>query len=141
MNVSPPLVLRLRGANARIGNAIDALNGFADRARLSEELRHDVLVIVDEVLSNLHQHGGVGTGDLEVDLRIAIEEDRLVLRFTDSGSPFDPLSAQAPDLEIPVGQREPGGLGIVLIRALTDSQRYLREGSRNVLVLTRAVAR
>lgn len=141
MTIPPALELRLQGANASFGDAIDAVNGFADRARLPEELRHDVLVIVDEVLSNVLRHGGTGVGDLEVDMRMAIEDDTLVLRFADSGSPFDVLSVKAPDLEIPVGQRPAGGLGMVLIRALTDTQRYLREGGRNVLVLTRAVVR
>jgi serine/threonine-protein kinase RsbW len=141
VTVPPALELRLRGANAGFGDAIDAVNGFADRAHLPAELRHDVLVIVDEVLSNVLRHGGTGVGDLEVDMRMAIEDDTLVLRFADSGSPFDVLSVQAPDLDIPAGQRPAGGLGLVLIRALTDTQRYLREGGRNVLVLTRAVVR
>lgn len=141
MTAPPALVLRLRGANVRIGNASEALNEFADSARLPEELRHDVLVIVDEVLSNVLRHGRDGGGDLDVDLRMAIEEDTLVLRFADSGPPFDPLSVAAPDLQIPVGERPAGGLGIVLVRALTDSQRYLREGGRNILVLTLQVAR
>ena len=140
MTAPPALVLRLRGTNARIGNASEALNGFADSARLPEELRHDVLVIVDEVLSNVQRHGH-GGGELDVDIRMAIEDDTLVLRFADSGPPFDPLSATAADLQIPVGKRRAGGLGIVLIRALTDSQRYLREGGRNILVLTISVAR
>jgi serine/threonine-protein kinase RsbW len=135
------LAMRMREGDATFGIAIDAVSDFAERARLPAALRHDLLVIVDEVLSNLRRHGGAHGSGLDVDMRMAVEEDTLVLRFADSGAPFDPLSVQAPDLETPVAQRRAGGLGIVLIKALTDSQRYLREGGRNVLVLTRSVAR
>lgn len=141
MNVVQPMVTRLRGGDATVGGALESVNGFADRAGISDELRSDLLVIVDEVVSNLLKYGGVKREELDLEIRASIEGSDLVLRFSDSGLPFDPLSAKAPVLEIPVEQRRNGGLGIHLIRTLTDSQRYARENGRNVLVLTRSIAR
>jgi sigma-B regulation protein RsbU (phosphoserine phosphatase) len=134
-----PLLLRLLGAEVKFSNAINPLKDFAERAGLPEELRNDVMVIVDEVLSNVVQHGGKAREQVELEIRLSIEDRALVLRFADSGTPFDPLSAAAPAPELAASERPPGGFGIHLVKALTDSQRYARENGRNVLVLTRSV--
>lgn len=139
MNIVPPLVRRLKGGDVTVGRALESVTGFADRAGISGELRSDLLVIVDEVVSNLLKYGGVKREELDLEIRASIEGSELVLRFCDSGRPFDPLSVKPPPLEIPVEQRPDGGLGIHLVKALTDSQRYVREDDRNVLVLTRSI--
>jgi anti-sigma regulatory factor (Ser/Thr protein kinase) len=141
MNTVPPMVTRLRGGEATVGRALESVSGFADRAGIPDALRSELLVVVDEVVSNALKYCGVKREELDLEIRASIEGGDLVLRFSDSGLPFDPLSVKSPDLEIPVEQRQEGGLGIHLFRALTDSQRYLREGGRNVLVLTRSLAR
>jgi len=141
MNAAPRMVTRLRGGDATVGRALEAVGGFADRAGIPDELRSDLFVIVDEVVSNLLKYGGVKREELDLEIRASIDETNLVLRFSDSGLPFDPLSAKAPALDIPVERRREGGLGIHLFRALTDTQRYVREDGRNVLVLTRSIAK
>jgi anti-sigma regulatory factor (Ser/Thr protein kinase) len=50
---------------------------------------------------------------------------------------FDMLARPAPDLTVDAAQRQMGGLGIPLIRALMDNATYHREGARNILRLTR----
>jgi anti-sigma regulatory factor (Ser/Thr protein kinase) len=135
------LHLRLKGADATSGNAIRAVAAFADGAGLPTELRGDLLVIVDEVVSNTLKYGGMKRGQIEVEIRASIEGRVLELRFADNGRPFDPLQAAAPALDLPLARRPAGSLGIHLVRALTDTQRYAREGGCNVLVLTRSIAR
>jgi anti-sigma regulatory factor (Ser/Thr protein kinase) len=141
MTIVPPMLARLKGADASVARAIESLERFAHRAGLPQELRNDLSVIVDEVVSNLLKYGGVKREELDLEIRASIEGSELVLCFTDSGPPFDPLSAKAPVLELPIEERLSGGLGIHLFRALTDSQRYARENGRNVLVLTRSIGR
>jgi len=58
----------------------------------------------------------------------------VVMTTRDDGVAFDPLAA-APDLDAGLDDRKLGGLGIHLIREMTDAQRYRREGGWNVLVV------
>lgn len=132
--------VRLQGAQATSSEAMRAVESFADKAALPAGLRNDLLVVVDEVVSNALHYGGVARGALELDIRASITGGVLELRIADNGLPFDPLAAAAPALDPPLATRPAGGLGIHLVRALTDTQRYTREGGRNVLVLTRALA-
>jgi len=60
-----------------------------------------------------------------------------VLEFRDRGRPFDPLTADAPDLDLSPEERPPGGLGLALVRALVDDARYERRDAANVLRLVK----
>ena len=140
MKALPPMEVRLKGPRATSSEAMRAVDSFAETAALPPELRNDLLVVVDEIVSNALKYGGVERAALELDIRVSISGGVLELRIADNGLPFDPLAAAAPALDQPLAIRPAGGLGIHLVRALTDSQRYVRAGGRNVLVLTRALA-
>ena len=54
---------------------------------------------------------------------------------SDTGTPFDPLSAADPDLDAHIDERPVGGLGLYLIRSLAQDIRYRREGDTNLLTV------
>jgi anti-sigma regulatory factor (Ser/Thr protein kinase) len=72
-----------------------------------------------------------------VELRVSFTDAAALLEFRDQGRAFDPLGEPPPDLDVPPEERVPGGLGLVLLRALVDEARYEREGSTNVLRLVK----
>lgn len=118
-----------------------ALDQICTRAGLSDDLRNDLQVVLDEVCSNVFRHAYVAapqTGALRFIVRCppgAIE-----LTFIDQGCAFDPLSLPPPDLTLSLDDRPLGGLGIHLIRQMTDHQSYRHspaEGNR--LSLTKLV--
>ena len=135
-----PMAVHLKGTQVTAGNAIDRVDALGRGAGLPEALRNDVLVVVDEIVSNVLKYGGVEREQLEVGIELSVERGVLALRFTDNAAPFDALSASAPRLDLPAQERAAGGLGIHLVKSLTDAQRYARENGRNVLTLTRAFA-
>jgi len=106
----------------------------ADDAGLPEARGLDVKLAVEEALLNVCIHAyGTGGGDLT--LRTERTGEGFVVEIEDSGSPFDPLSVAAPDTSAPLESREVGGLGILLVRRVTDLVRWRREAGRNVLTL------
>ncbi len=70
-------------------------------------------------------------GRAEISLRR--EGGRLHIRFTDDGAPFNPLDAPEPGLEGDAEKRAVAGLGVHLVRELTDAAAYRREAGRNIL--------
>lgn len=64
--------------------------------------------------------------------------DIVEITVEDDGPPFDPLARPAPDLRLPLEARSPGGLGIVLVRALMDDVRYTRT-TRNILTIRKQI--
>lgn len=98
--------------------------------------RHDALLIVEEVLCNVLDHGFDPDAPGQVTLRLAFDGPLLELEFRDNGRPFDPLAQAAPDLDADIVERPVGGLGVHLIKELSQSAHYRREGMDNVLSLT-----
>jgi len=91
---------------------------------------------VEEALANICLYA-YPNGSGEVEVRCTQDDTRhFMIELIDSGIPFDMLARPAPDFTADVAQRQLGGLGIPLIRALMDNVTYHREGARNILRLT-----
>ena len=62
----------------------------------------------------------------------------VVATVIDNGGAFDPSEAPEPDVSLPLDKRDPGGLGILLIRRMVDRVEYRRVGNENRLRLEKA---
>jgi serine/threonine-protein kinase RsbW len=99
-----------------------ALTGLARTRALSQEVVADLKLALTEACSNSVRHayeeGRLGV----VQIRYELSPDRFVIEVDDEGSGFDPQTIQRAQKEL-----DEGGLGIAIIRALTDE---LEIGSR-----------
>jgi serine/threonine-protein kinase RsbW len=89
---------------------------------------------IEEWATNVCRHAYHGEGGT---LSVAVRRDgeALVVELSDEGSPFDPTAAAEPDVSLPLAERMPGGLGLLLMRRMVDELRYRRDGHRNVVTL------
>jgi serine/threonine-protein kinase RsbW len=96
----------------------------------------EIELAVEEAFANICLYAYPDSSG-EVEVRCTRDETRhFLIELIDSGIPFDGLARPAPDLTVDASQRQIGGLGIPLIRALMDNAAYHREGARNILRLT-----
>jgi serine/threonine-protein kinase RsbW len=97
----------------------------------------DMLLAVDEATTNIIVHGYRGCrGTIEVVVEHA--SGALVVRLRDEADPFDPCCVPPPDLDLPLEQREPGGLGVHLMRQVVDEVSHRPMGERgNELTLVK----
>ena len=92
-----------------------------------------MLNAADEVMSNIVNYSGAKGYRVEAERA----PDRLRLRFSDDGRPYNPLSHIDPDTHAAIEDRPIGGLGLVVVKRLADRVAYSRENDRNVLTLIR----
>jgi serine/threonine-protein kinase RsbW len=93
-----------------------ALTGIAGLRQLSEETLHDLKLALTEACTNSVRHAYHGGRQGTVEILYELQPDRLAVEVGDDGPGFDPearLNGEDEDLE-------EGGLGIAIIRALTD---------------------
>ena len=135
------LALELRATLDDLARASESVRGFCEARGVPADALHDVLLSLDEVVSNIVTHGYRGDASGRITVRLALESDHVRLEIRDEAAPFDPLGAAPPDFQVSADARPPGGLGVYLARALTDSMEYERAGGENRLRLTRALRR
>ena len=77
----------------------------------------------------------------EIELKIqrssrshTLTERKLNVTLTDNGVPFDPTSSECDTAKV-IEERQMGGLGISLLRQITDEQHYQRTDERNQLTI------
>lgn len=97
--------------------------------------RANVMTALDEVLANIVHHGLKDVAGT-IELTMGRDEQHVVAHVADTAGPFDPLLMPPPDTTLPMEKRKVGGLGIALVRALTDEVAYDRRDGRNHLTLT-----
>lgn len=99
------------------------------------ELEQTLLLVCEEVFANIVNHGYCDSDEHAIEIKVYRDAHRVILKFKDDGLAFNPLQQQAPQLGLPVAQAPVGGLGLTLIRQLSDELNYHREDNYNILSL------
>lgn len=104
----------------------------AELAGLHPKRLTQLELVVEEAVINICNYAyEVPPGDITA--RVYDDGKKFVMEFEDGGIPFDPLAAAEPDIKLGLDEREAGGLGIFLIRRMTDEVHYRRTDGRNIL--------
>lgn len=105
----------------------------------SEDSVVDLVQAVDEAATNVIVHGYAGQPGA-IDLTVEQRGSDIVVQLADGCPPFDPTTVPEPDLSSRAEHPKPGGMGVHLIRAATDSFNHQsRGGWGNVLTLVRTL--
>jgi len=149
--------LRLPARESSLPDLMRLAQDCAGRAGLDELTVQRVELVLEEALANIIHHAysqnapaapaapSAGLLDetphtCDVALDCAVEPGALTLTITDWGPPFDPVRPTehdadlAANLEADLDSRAPGGLGLILIRSMSQAA-YRRERGANVLTL------
>ena len=62
------------------------------------------------------------------------------ITFTDSGTPYNPLEREDPDVTLSAEERQIGGLGIYIVKKSMDSVSYEHRDNNNVLTISKRIA-
>jgi len=106
----------------------------ARSASLPEERLWKLELALEEALVNVFRYAYPPGRSGPVEVGWSVEATgRLSVTIRDTGQPFDPLAREPPDLTSAIESRPEGGLGIYLLRQVTDGVAYRREEGMNQL--------
>jgi phosphoserine phosphatase len=98
-------------------------SGFFAQEQLDPSLLSAVDFAVEELFTNMVKYSATSTADVRIDLTAV--ENGVEVTLTDYDvEPFDVTRAPDVDVTLPIEQRQPGGLGLHLIRRLVDAVEY-----------------
>ena len=130
---------RLRGVLADLDTVRAAISDFGTRHALPEDLTTPLRLALDELITNVVEHGfdHRALGERSLVLRLDATGDGVQATIEDNGVPFDPTGAAAAEPGGELDDRPIGGLGLHLVRRSIDGMRYQRDGERNVLTISK----
>lgn len=122
--------------------ALDSIFGFIAEVyrdcALGDAHRSDTQLIVEELFTNMVRHARGGRQDIAI--RLEPVGSLLRIELTDFGvEPFDPTQAPAVNIRAPLSERRPGGLGLHLVRKLSESMDYRYENGKSTIVVQQRV--
>ena len=106
---------------------------------MSESLQ--IALSVEEIFVNIANYAYTDKeGDAKVEVSVFKERRGAEITFTDSGTQYDPLKKQDPNIEADIEDRSIGGLGIFLVKKNMDELEYVYENNQNKLTMRKYFA-
>lgn len=129
---------------AKIENLQDVL-AFAESVFESVDMPMKPMIqlniAVEEIFVNVASYSYPdSTGDVTIKLDSEEVPGRMLVTFTDSGIPYDPLAKEDPDTTLSLEERGVGGLGIFMVKKSMDAMRYCYENNCNILTIEKTYA-
>lgn len=119
-----------------VSRALATIKDFVEGTGVPRTTCVRLLLVAEELLTNVVKHGRPPV-DSRIDFEVDFMNDRIEIRLTDAGAPFDPRT------DIPASSREDsvlagieGGVGWPLILGWCDISAYERTQDFNRLTLS-----
>jgi len=126
---------RIKNSRSDIQPVIDKMAQSCREQGISDEAIHDLNLVLEEILTNIIKYSFGDALEHEIMIEMKRDAGSLQFRIEDDGKPFDPLDFYNPDIEEDFDDRRIGGMGIHLIRSLTDEMKYEFIQGRNILIV------
>lgn len=125
---------------SQIGPASSWVSHACKRLDVAEEAVARLDICVNEVLANILSHGGAGALAAPIRLYLCVErgleDGAATLTISDRGVPFDATRCQVRPAAGTLADAQPGGLGVVMLRANADDLAYSYHEGENRLGIT-----
>ena len=112
---------------------------FADslsaKFEIAPKIANKINIVFDEIYTNIANYSKATLATISY----SIESEKLRISFTDNGIPYNPITAVEPDTTLSAEERKIGGLGIFMVKKMTESMEYEYTESKNVLTLVIAL--
>ena len=118
---------------------LDEVLDFLD-ARLEEwdcpmKTITQINIAAEELFVNIAHYSGSPTAKIA----ITREGPSAQITFTDSGTPYNPLEREDPDVTLSAEERDIGGLGIYIVKKSMDFVGYEHKEGHNILTIRKNI--
>ncbi|OGO65753.1 MAG: hypothetical protein A2030_07970 [Chloroflexi bacterium RBG_19FT_COMBO_50_10] len=97
---------------------------YARQAGLNDTEVYAVQLAVDEASTNIIEHGYGQECPSRIDITCDVQEDGLKVVIYDDAEPFNPESIPKPEVNVPLEELKPRGLGMFLMEQMMDEVHY-----------------
>ena len=111
-------------------------DSLSEKLEIVPKIANKINIVFDEIYANILDYSKATLATISY----SIENGKLHISFTDNGIKYNPLEATEPDTTLSAEEREIGGLGIFMVRKMTESMEYEYKDGKNILTLVIALS-
>ena len=111
-------------------------NEFLEIRSVSAPTVYKAGLVLEEILTNIIKYAFDDRSVHEIRVLLSLSDTALTVEFVDDGREFNPLSLPEPKLCHSISDCNEGGLGILLVRKMSESVEYRRDQGKNILTTT-----
>lgn len=131
--------IKLNCEKSRLADIRIFLNQVLAKTALSDIVKNQVILAVDEVCSNLIIHSHDCNPKDQIVLEVTESGDKLVFEIKDHGEGFNIVEYKQPELNAVKKEKRKGGLGIMLVRKIMDNIEFESSGNENTCRLIKEI--
>ena len=126
--------LNIEASVDNLGKVIGFIEEKLETTECKPKTQMQIETAVEELFVNIARYAyAPNTGNATVRVEVIPEPLSVVITFIDNGVPYDPLAKEDPDVTLPAEERGIGGLGIYMVKKLTDNISYEYKDGKNIL--------
>lgn len=129
--------LKVRAELSKLDTVIGFLEAELEQGGCPPNIITQIGISVEEIFVNIANYAYPEPGG-DCVLDMSVENQVMKLCITDSGSPFDPLAKEDPDITLSAEERQIGGLGIWMVKQSMDQVEYCYEENQNKLTIVKS---
>ena len=121
--------------NEGLAQAGMAVASFLEPQSLTPKTEYAMTLSLEEMLTNVIKYAYDDDQQHNINISVHVGDTEAVMQLTDNGHEFNPLAEPEPDLDQSIEDRPIGGLGLHLVRSMTQRVEYERRDSQNTLTM------
>ncbi len=132
LKTSPPdYQLVIKNSITNLSSISENITQLCNNWKLTTEVCNRVNLVVEELISNTIFYGYTDTLEHDIILNLMCDKDTISIEIIDDAKEFNPVEQPSTGTNSAITEREIGGMGIHLVKNLTDSFTYHRIGNQN----------
>jgi len=133
------LEIKITNKINEVSRVVEQVEVFAEEINLPFKVLNTVNLALDEIITNIISYGYADEESHEIKIELFLHDGVLSVIVEDDAKAFNPLDQPEPDIDIPLEEKQIGGLGIHLIKNLMDELDYTRAGNKNIFVMRKKI--
>ncbi len=130
--------LNIEALTENLQQVLDFVDASLEEAECPVKTQMQIDVAVEEIFINIASYAySPGKGDATVTMYV--KDGVANITFCDSGTPYDPLAKEDPDVTLTASERPIGGLGIYMTKKMMDDVIYEHRDGCNILTLVKTL--